>query len=402
MNKKTYVFIDEFGTPALDVELKGVEPYFIYVAVLISEEHLDKARDSLKTVRDNYNQGAPLKANRIPNDDKGHSKRTNILKAFSGEFPHVIQALIVDKKSIESEGLAYKKVFIKYFNGVLSNMYNSPQYPELHVVLDKTGRPAFVEELSLYMKKHLHQDELFSNNTFTLRDDKEEEPLLQIADFYAGCIGKIFCNKITDSQANTLYNYLREYTFCEWFPRERMNYLCAKKADDSEYNEAIVEMAIKSADAYLESPKSTESGREIVKYFLVENKIYPYRIICSKEIRNRLKLQNIQIASPIEEISHLRDEGVLIVSPLGKKGYKLPCNIEEIKSFYDRISTNIIPQLKRAYILDEVISEGSVGKINILKETEQLSNLVRIAMNPIEKHIKQRELEEVIMDSKMN
>lgn len=399
MNNNTYVFIDEFGTPALNIENKGVEPYFIYVAVLIGEEHLDKAKASLKAVRNKYNQGAPLKANRIPNDDKGNSKRVNILKAFSGDFPHIVQALIVDKKSIESKGLAYKKVFIKYFNGVLSRIYNSPQYTELHVVLDKTGRPAFVEELSSYMKKHLYRDELFSNNTFTLKDDKDEEPLLQIADFYAGCIGKIFCNKINDSQSKALYDYLKEYTFCEWFPREHMNYLFAKNAGDNKYNNSIVQIATKSANAYLESPKSTDSGREIVKHFLTENGIYPYRIISSREIRYKLKLKNIQIASPIEEISHLRDEGVLIVSPLGKKGYKLPCNIEEVKSFYDRISTNIIPQLRRAFILNRVLAEGSTGKINILREMEQLNNLVELVASPLGKHLRTKSPFEVTLTS---
>ena len=103
------------------------------------------------------------------------------------------------------------------------------------------------------------------------------------------------------------------------------------------------------------------------------------------------------VVTLIEEIAYLRDSGVLIVSPLDKRGYKLPCNTDEIKRFYDRISTNVIPQLKRAFILDKVISEGSVGKINILKEMEQLSNLVRIATNSIEEHIRQRELKEAIL-----
>lgn len=395
--KKAYIFIDEFGTPALNVDSSGVEPYFIYVAVLIESENLEKARATLQSVRDKYNQGSPLKANKIPNNDKGHSKRLNILRAFSGEFPHIVKALIVDKKALHSPGLGIKKVFIKYFNQVLLTTYNSYQYSEIHVVLDRTGYPAFIEELSHYMAKHIPQEDLFHRNTFTLKDDKEEEPLLQIADFYASCIGKVFCDKINTKQSNALYNCLREYTFCEWFPREKRNYLSAKSAGDDEYSENIVDIAVKSAHRYLESPTSTEIGKEIVKYFLVENGFYPFRIICSGQIKARLKLLNLHVANPIEEIAHLRDSGVLIISPLDKKGYKLPCNIEEIKRFYDRISTNVIPQLKRAYVLDKVISEGSVGKINILKEMEQLSNLVRIVTNSIEEHIRQRELKETLL-----
>lgn len=389
--KKAYIFIDEFGTPALNIDSLGVEPYFIYVAVLIESENLEKAKKSLQSVRDKYNQGSPLKANRIPNNDKGHSKRLNILKAFSGEFPHIVKALVVDKKELHSPGLKIKKVFIKYFNQVLLKTYHSYQYSEIHVVLDKTGHPAFVEELGRYMAKHIPQEDLFHRNTFTLKEDREEEPLLQIADFYASCIGKVFCDKINVNQANALYNCLREYTFCEWFPREKRNYLCAKNAGDDEYSENIVEIAVKSAYAYLDSPKSSEIGKEIVNYFLMENRFYPFRIICSGQIKDRLRLLNLNITNPIEEIAHLRDAGVLIVSPLDQRGYKLPCSIGEIKSFYDRISTNIIPQLRRAFVLDKVISEGSVGEINVLKEMEQLSSLVKVVTNPIEERIRQKE-----------
>lgn len=65
---KAFIFIDEFGTPALNVDSSGVEPYFIYVAVLIESENLEKARATLQSVRDKYNQGSPLKANKIPNN----------------------------------------------------------------------------------------------------------------------------------------------------------------------------------------------------------------------------------------------------------------------------------------------------------------------------------------------
>lgn len=75
---KAFIFIDEFGTPALNVDSPGVEPYFIYVAVLIESENLEKERETLQSVRDKYNQGSPLKANKIPNNDKGHSKRLNV------------------------------------------------------------------------------------------------------------------------------------------------------------------------------------------------------------------------------------------------------------------------------------------------------------------------------------
>lgn len=386
-SKRTYIFIDEYGTPSLNTSSEGVTPYFIYVAVCIESQHIERARDILMSVRKDFNQGSPLKANRIKNDKKGHLKRLQILRSFSGEFPHVVHALIVDKEKIKSPGLSYKKVFIKYFNKLLAKIYDSPQYSEIHIVLDKTGRPEFAEDLRRYMEKHIPQHDLFSNNTFDLKDDKEEEPLLQVSDFYAGCIGRIFCDIIPKEDAISLYNCLREYSFCECYPRDRTNYLCAKHTNDNNYDIELVNIAICSAEAYLESQNSSEIGREIVNYFLMENKFYPFKIISSHQIKDRLKLKGLLIGDPIVEISHLRSAGVLIVSPLGKNGYKLPCNIEEIKSFYDRISTNVIPQLKRAYILNRVISTGSVGKINVLQELGELNKLVNAVTSPLERHL---------------
>lgn len=384
--KKTYVFIDEYGTPSLNVEKNGVTPYFIYTAVLIESQNIEKAREVLQRSRELYNQGSPLKSNRIKNDEKGHKKRLQILRAFSGEFPHVVHALIVDKSKIESHGLSFKKVFIKYFSKILAEIYNSPQYAEIHVVLDKTGRPEFAEELGQYMRKHMLNHDLFSKNSFNLKDDKEEEPLLQIADFYAGCIGRIFCDIIPKEEAHALFNCLHEYTFYKFFPLDRRNYICAQHAKDGDYNEDLVKIAVKSATSYLNSDEATEAGKEIVNFFLIENQFYPFKIISSHQIKDRLRLKGIFIVDPIVEISHLRDCGVLIVSPLGKNGYKLPCNIEEIKSFYDRISTNVIPQLKRAYIINRVITTGSVGNINLLHDLELLNKLVDAVTLPLEKH----------------
>lgn len=202
MSNQTYVFIDEYGTPALNVESVGVESYFIYVGVLIGATHLERARITLQQIRNEYNQGSPLKANKIPNDDKGHNKRLKILSHLSNAFPHVVHALIVRKEKLNSSGFSFKKSFIKYFNGVFAEQYKSPCYSNVHVVLDKTGCPDFQKELEKYMRKYLPLEDLFSRNTFNIRDDKVEEPLLQIADFYAGCIGRIFCEKNSRSSSS--------------------------------------------------------------------------------------------------------------------------------------------------------------------------------------------------------
>ena len=80
--------------------------------------------------------------------------------------------------------------------------------------------------------------------------------------------------------------------------------------------------------------------------------------------------KNIEIGDPIEKISALRDEGVVIISPIGKKGYKFPTSKQELAEFYNRLSSNIVPQLRRGYKLSKVLSVRGYDQYNVLNEDE--------------------------------
>lgn len=62
------------------------------------------------------------------------------------------------------------------------------------------------------MDRHNLLQTLFSNNSFKIKDDIVEEPLVQVADFYAGCIGKYYCGQYQLGQAETINNILRSYS----------------------------------------------------------------------------------------------------------------------------------------------------------------------------------------------
>lgn len=150
----------------------------------------------------------------------------------------------------------------------------------------------------------------------------------------------------------------------------------AYKIED--FNIEIIKIAVKTADIYLENSKSDDVGNEIVSFLLSESKLNPFRIVSAKELSKRSKLLNINNDSILNEVRSLRDKGVFIVSPIGKKGYKLPCNEKEIAEFYDRFASNIIPSLKRVGRLNQLLVEQSFGKYNILENESytQLSSLI--------------------------
>ena len=136
--KSVHIFIDEFGTPALNVGKEGVIPYFAYAAIVIEESELENARAVHQQVVKKYFNGTHIKSSNIHNDEKGHIKRLNIINDFSA-IKHYVVALLVDKAKIESEGLGYKKSFIKFFNRIISEHFKG-LYEEIHIHFDKTGR----------------------------------------------------------------------------------------------------------------------------------------------------------------------------------------------------------------------------------------------------------------------
>lgn len=359
-----HVFVDEYGTPSLNVDIQGNTQYFAYVGIVIEEAELVKAQAIHKQIIDKYFQGTHMKSSNISNDEKGHIKRINILSELS-KFNHFITVLLVDKANISTNGLSYKRSFIKFFSALFSKQFLE-NYEEHHICFDKTGNKEFQQSFIEYMdEKGYGQKNLFTNNSFEIKEDTKEEPLLQFADFYAGCIGKYYCGKYNIKQAQEIKNNINPRLFINWFPVEFTNYFGATSFHQNDFCQKISEIAINTANDYLEKEKDN-IGSEIVKILIQENFNSPFRLISSGEIKRKLKLKGININDPIVEIGRLRDRGVFIISPQGKKGYKFPCNEKEIAEYYDRISNNVIPQLKRGYVLHKVLTEQSGATYNIL------------------------------------
>src|ERR1035437_9203966 len=110
MKRIAHIFVDEYGTPALNIEKQGTSSHFIYSAVVINDTNIGFARTIHKKIIDNYFQGTHLKSKNID-----HPKRINIIKELA-HLDHYVVSLIVDKSQIDSTGLSQKRSFIKFFN----------------------------------------------------------------------------------------------------------------------------------------------------------------------------------------------------------------------------------------------------------------------------------------------
>lgn len=361
-----YVFIDEYGTPDLDITKSGNEPYFIYTAVVVSEKNMQLARNVLNELYSKYYRQGYIKSSRIKNDEKGYLLTIQTLTELSA-LNHYVSALVIDKEHVTSEGLGYKCSFIKYFQRLFSKRFIE-LYDEVHVRFDKTGSEDFKLSLMSYMENNAGFDSnLFSNNTFEALDDQTEEPLIQLADFYSGVIGRYYCGKYDENKANVIYdNFVRSRIFIEWFPSNYASWFAAESSFDGAFDRELLELAIKSANSYVESSRNDDVGKELLRYMIQEASRNPLRHISSKEIKEYLHRMGYEIGDPIVKISELRDNEVLIISPIGKKGYKFPVSEIEIAEFYNRLSTNVIPQLRRGYIINKLLLEKTMGRMNVM------------------------------------
>ncbi len=365
-----HIYIDENGNADLDVSKSGVPPYFIYAAVIISDSELEKARTIHQSILKANFQNSFIKSAHIGNDKSGFAKYVDSFSRLN-ELKHHVVALVVDKAKIsKTSGLAFKSVFIKYFQRLLSKTFLN-NFQEFHIIADNTGSQEFKESLERYLaEKGGIEPTLFSNNTFKLAEDTKGEVLIQLADLYAGALGRYYCNCTEENRAKTIHDIIKSRVSIEWYPDNCAPAIAAADSFSSSFDAGLLSLSRKTAEEYIESHPDELCNNELLRYLLQESHIRPMRHISSKEIKAFLNGKDIEIGDPIEKISALRDEGVVIISPIGKKGYKFPTSKQELAEFYNRLSCNIIPQLRRGYKLSKVLSIRGYEQYNVLNEDE--------------------------------
>lgn len=367
--EKIHVFIDEFGNAHLDLSKEGTPSHFVYAAVIINENDLQKARNIRDSISNKYNQNAPLKSSKLKNDDKGFKKRLNYLKEFKA-LNFLIVCLVVNKSKLDpnSGGLKYHDVFYKFFNRILLAPI-SKNYDSLYIHVDQLGYDEFQQSLKEYINKKVFQLTLFEKEKqYEFVEDKTEEPLIQYADIIAGSLGKIYCTNKSDSRSGEILDLLHERLIIDFFPYENLDYFIPIGNNTfSSYDDKIPQIAVQSALNVIENKgKLSEEAIEVVKFLLLMFKSSPTKLIEAYDIveRVRISFPTFDINSLRNCIQDLRDEEVLIASIEGKKGYKIPNRIQDILGFYNRYLNSIVPMIDRIEICDRILKYNNIDVLN--------------------------------------
>ena len=374
----TYIFIDEFGTEALNNKA-GNSSHFIYVAISINESEIEIAREIRNYISKKFNQNNDIHASSsIGNND---DKRIEILKELK-KLKYRAYILVVDKKALyKDNGLKYKNIFIKFFQKIFIRKISN-NIKNYSICFDKIGYKDFQISLKNFIdNKVIMTNDLFNtvNCEYRMEDDKNEK-LLQIADIIANTCGKIFSDSHKSEKRIEFYDEIKSNISVIYFPEVYVNnYDILDTKEDIKCNDDIIDCALFSIKNFKENVKNDmykdsekiKVSLDILDYFYTEFCINKYRIVKTYELANCINIQerystnynNYEIRKIIQFI---RDEGVLIVSPLNCKGYKIPINENEIKESFNRIISNVEPMLKRVKIANDKISNYTSNKINIL------------------------------------
>lgn len=142
------------------------------------------------------------------------------------------------------------------------------------------------------------------------------------------------------------------------------------------YDKKIASICFYKAKIFLEeNEKSLDEdviGQVLVlKYLLfrfMNNNQRNY--IPTKELMNYLKSTQIQSIS-IQRfrnkiIGKLRDSNVIIASSNG--GYKIPTCVKDLNDFISHDNAIIIPMINRLKLCNDIISLGTMGELNLLKQ----------------------------------
>lgn len=379
MTNKAYIYFDEFGNPFLDTETKlGTPSHFIYTAVVIDEKDIEKAKELRKSISNKYRQGSPLKSSKL-----NIEKRLKIISEFK-KADFGIFSLVIDKRKIDNKNLEDKTVFYKFFQRLFLTQFVE-RYERFEIYFDNIGEEKFRESLRNYIAKRVFQPTLFQpDRIYKIADDKFEEPLIQMADFFSGCVGKIYCSSHKDKDADKIFNEINDRLFIDFLPYETSNYLGKYTKDIDISDKNVGELCLKVVLDYLNSDKVSIEESELLKHLLLIYKTDPYRLSDSYELVNVLK--RINPKSSIEHlrelISNLRYKGIIIVSIEGKYGYKIPNKKNDLIGFYNRYLKSIIPMLTKMSIANNQIRKEYFD-INIFSENENF-DLIQKFINIME------------------
>jgi len=368
MNSIEYVYIDESGDPSLDTHKSGVSDYYVVCAILISGDNINACRKQAEDIRKRYFQNGEIKSSSVGKDSK---RRSAILEDIC-LMPIKFAAIIVDKNEINKDsGLRFKRSFIKNIHGKLYK-YIYKAFSRIEIVADKHGNEKFMNSFKQYIDDK--NPNLFNNTDLQLQESSAV-PLIQIADFLAGSLQRIYSNKDSVDLLSILtpVSIIME----RWPPSHWSDDIIEGLPIQDQFDHIVSKQSIALALSYIikhenDSEVDTKLKIETLRYLYYKNDTFQNDYTYTAEIINHLNSTAISDEKVDERhfraiIASLRLDGVIIAS--SNKGYKLPNTSRDIEAYVSLVNNQVIPYLHRLAVARTLLKLSTNGKYEIISES---------------------------------
>lgn len=366
-------FADESGNNSFDFDTQGT--HFVVASIIIPISERQSIEEAIEKIRKDNFQTGEIKSSKVGDNDARRIKILN--EMLQNNFS--IYAVVVNKKQLSSEGFKYKGSFYKFLNGlVYKELFKT--FPNLILEVDEHGTNDFMRQFKKYVYKN-HIRDLFTGSEFGVQNSSNSV-LIQLADFIAGTLLRCFDETKINAGSSKFLELLKpKITSIFNFPPKKLVLSVQHNDNEKEFNALIADLAVKRALDFIETKKINSQSDidqiNCVKLLLLYFNNYDYRhYLPTKEIIRHLQIGRDEIlkehAFRTKIIAKIRDAGVLVgsCSTGDKKGYKIPCSIEDLHKFVNHGNNMVIPMLARIGKVRNAIKLVSQNSIDILDSDE--------------------------------
>lgn len=373
-------YIDEYGAFGFKFDKPNCSSHYIICAIIIENEQIPEVEASLEIIRQRHFQTGEMKSSKVGSN---HPRRKRILDELIG-LPFNVYLYVVDKRKIyENSGLRYKKSFYKYLTNQLYEELRV-NFRELMIVADELGANEFKQSFYNYTRskqivtRNLFGDE-FNESDIQLVNSKQSV-INQLADLIAGSFA--YCYDEQKKPLSGGYNYHRilqsKVNRIKLFPETIDSFKIGSSAASANYDPEIAETCFRKAKAYIEKNKNSDSVEVKQRVIVLEYLMFRFmnnsnrKFIPTIELINQLEYSGYG-RSTVQSfrnkiIAPLRDVEVILSS--SKKGYKIPSTEEELCAFINHGKTIILPMLSRLKKCNDIIANGTNGKVKLFNKAE--------------------------------
>jgi DNA-binding transcriptional ArsR family regulator len=375
--EKVQVFLDGFAEPQAN---NANYSHFAYTAIIATAAHSEELATLVKQLSSYELNDSPLLPSNFNQSPDDWARRIDYLARLKA-VPFAIVSLVVSQADIHSLALKNSDVFQKYFHRIfVEKIARNFSSFELHLAADLSAD--FRRELQYYIDTHGRQRDLFNpDRYFHLAPAQPLQPLQAVASFLADTVGRIYCISHQADEFHQAFEQISDRLMVEFFPFHREQFMPnGQQIQSGSKDEAISRVALQDFVDYIE-----ENGHkarhieclEIAKYLLLIFKTSPHKLVSTKELISVVKKKTRQYSQEQlrQHIAQLRDKGLLIVSPQGRYGYKIPTSVVDVVGFYNRYYGNIRPMLQRVQRSNQKIQLQTAGQVDVLNIMEHFKTL---------------------------